>query len=64
MNKQDEQKFGLYLFLGFAFGGTLGLALGVANGNIFNGLWIGALIGIAIGWFAAAAIFEQNNKGK
>ena len=23
MNKKDEQKFGLYIFLGFAFGGIL-----------------------------------------
>lgn len=62
MNKKDEQKFGLYIFLGFALGGILGLALGTASGNIFNGFWIGGLIGVAIGWFAAAALLQQNNK--
>lgn len=62
MNKLDEQKFGLYLFLGFAFGGILGLALGTASGNIFVGFWTGALIGVAIGWFAAAAMLQQKKK--
>ena len=62
MNKKDEQKFGLYIFLGFAFGGILGLALGIASGNIFNGFWNGGLIGLAIGWFAAAAMLKQNKK--
>lgn len=62
MNKKEEQKFGLYLFLGFAFGGILGLVLGIASGNIFVGFWTGALIGVAIGWFAAAAMLQQKKK--
>jgi len=62
MNKQDEQKFGLYIFLGFAFGGILGLVLGITSGNIFMGFWTGALIGVAIGWFAAAVMLQQNKK--
>jgi hypothetical protein len=64
MNKKDKQKFGLYIFLGFAFGGILGIALGTVNGNIFNGFWIGASIGVSLGWFIAAAIFEKNKKEK
>ena len=59
MNKKDEQKFGLYIFLGFAFGGIFGMALGAVNGNIFNGFWIGALVGVALGWFIAAAVMEK-----
>ena len=62
MNKQDEQKFGLYLFLGFGFGGILGLLVGTTSGNIFMGFWTGALIGVAVGWFAAAMILQQNKK--
>ncbi len=62
MNRKNEQKFGLYIFLGFAFGGILGLAPGIASGNIFNGFWIGGLIGVAIGWYAAAAVLQQNKK--
>lgn len=64
VNKKDEQKFGLYLFLGFALGGILGLVLGTASGNIFNGFWIGALIGIAIGWFVAAVLMEKQKEKK
>ena len=62
MNKQDEQKFGLYLFLGFAFGGILGLVVGTTSGNIFIGFWTGALIGVAVGWFAAAVTLQKNPK--
>jgi len=64
MNKKDEQKIGLHIFLGFAFGGILGMALGAVSGNIFNGFWIGALIGVALGWFIAAATLEKGNKEK
>jgi hypothetical protein len=62
MEKKAEQKFGLYIFLGFAFGGILGLALGSMSGNVFNGFWIGGLVGMAIGWFVAAAMLQQNKK--
>jgi hypothetical protein len=62
MDKKNEQKFGLYIFLGFAFGGILGLALSVVNGNVFNGFWTGGLVGLAIGWFAATAMLQQNKK--
>jgi hypothetical protein len=64
MNKKDEQKFGLYIFLGFAFGGILGMALGAVSGNIFNGFWMGALIGVFLGWFIAAAVFQNISSNK
>jgi hypothetical protein len=38
MNKKDEQKFGLYIFMGVAFEGMLGLGLGAISWNTFNGL--------------------------
>lgn len=64
MDKKAEQKFGLYVFVGFAVGGILGLAVGVASGNIFNGFWVGGLIGVAIGWFAAAVVMERQKEKK
>ena len=64
MNKKDERKFGLYIFLGLAFGGILGITLGAVNGNIFNGFWIGALIGVILAWFLAAAVLEKQNEKK
>lgn len=64
MNKKDEQKFGLYVFAGVAIGGIIGALLGAANGNVFNGFWIGALAGVAIGWFIAAAVLENTKKEK
>ena len=62
MDKKDEQKFGLYVFLGFAFGGVLGLLLGAVSRNMFTAFWTGALAGVAVGWFAAAATIQQNKK--
>jgi hypothetical protein len=58
----DEHKFGLYIFLGVAIGGGVGTALGAASGNVFNGVWIGALSGVAVGWFIAAAAHENEKK--
>jgi hypothetical protein len=54
-HEMSERKFGLYIFLGLAIGAVLGIGLGAANGNVFNGFWIGALAGVFIGWFIAAA---------
>jgi uncharacterized membrane protein len=62
MKKEDEQKFGLYVFAGVVIGAVTGAGLGIANGNVFNGLWIGALVGVSIGWFIAAAVREKDNK--
>lgn len=64
MNKNDEQKFGLYVFIGIAIGGIIGCALGAANGNIFYGFWAGALIGGFLGWFTAAAVLKKASEKK
>lgn len=61
MNKQDERKFGMYIFGGALIGAALG-SLWSAGNNPLVGLGIGALIGMAIGWFAAAAMLQQNKK--
>jgi hypothetical protein len=64
MDKKEEQKLGLYVFLGFAFGGILGLVLGTLIDNIFNGFWVGALIGVAAGWFASAVAMQRSKEKK
>ncbi len=64
MNKVDEQRFGLYVFLGFAIGAILGTVVGIANGNIFTGVWGGGLAGVFLGWFIAAAVLNNSKRKK
>ena len=56
-----DKKFGYYIFGGALIGAFLGL-IWSAGGNSLMGLGIGALVGVAIGWFAAAAMLQQNKK--
>jgi hypothetical protein len=58
-----ERKFGYYIFVGLLIGGVFGMGLGAANGNTILGIALGALGGVFIGWFAAAAALE-NRIGK
>lgn len=58
-----DRKFGYFVFGGMIFGIFLGL-LWSAGGNVIWGLVIGGLAGTAIGWFAAAAVIEQEKKKK
>jgi len=58
-----DKKFGYYIFGGLLIGAFLG-SLWAANGNILLGMVFGALAGLAIGWFIAAAILEKGNKEK
>ena len=64
MNNNDEQKFGSYVLLGFAIGGITGMVLEAGNGNTFFGFWIGALVGVFLGWFIAAAVWQNKNQKK
>jgi ABC-type uncharacterized transport system permease subunit len=57
-----DKKFGYYIFGGLLVGALFGL-LWSTHGNAFLGISTGALVGAAIGWFAAAAVLEQQ-KGK
>lgn len=59
----DKKKFGYYVFGGMLIGALLGL-LWSAGGNLLVGLGLGALIGTAIGWFAAAYFMEQDTQKK
>lgn len=53
-----DKKFGYYVFGGMLIGALLGLGWSsVANPLVAVGM--GALVGTAIGWFIAAAIFGQ-----
>ena len=57
----DKRKFGYYVFGGALIGAAFGLIWSAGN-NSLVGMGIGALIGVAIGWFAAAAMLQQNKK--
>lgn len=58
-----DKKFGYYIFGGLLIGALLGW-MWSASSNPLIGMGIGALVGLAIGWFAAAAKFQQNKSGK
>jgi ABC-type uncharacterized transport system permease subunit len=56
-----DKTFGYYIFGGLLIGALLGSGW-TANGNPILGIGIGALVGAAIGWFAAAAALEKQGK--
>ena len=56
-----DKKFGYYIFGGLLIGALFGLGWS-ANSNPLVGMGIGALVGMAIGWFAAAAVLEKKGK--
>jgi len=58
-----DKRFGYYVFGGMILGALLGL-LWSAGGNVVWGLLIGGVAGTFIGWFAAAAVMEQEKKKK
>ena len=58
-----DKKFGYYVFGGLLIGAVFGL-LWSANGNPILGVALGALAGVALGWFIAAADLENRNKEK
>ena len=58
-----DKKFGYYVFGGLLIGAAFG-ALWSAHGNILLGSGIGALVGVALGWFIGAAALERQNGKK
>jgi uncharacterized membrane protein len=58
-----DKKFGYFVFGGALIGAFLGPIWSAGN-NPLAGLGTGALIGTFIGWFVAAAVFQQDNKEK
>jgi hypothetical protein len=59
-----DPKFGRFIVLGLVIGGVLGLLYGPAIGNTALGLGLGALGGVFIGWFVAAAVLQNQNEKK
>ena len=55
-----DKRFGYYVLLGLLIGAVFGQGLGSANENTFLGLGIGALVGVFLGWFIAAAVLNQD----
>lgn len=56
-----DKTFGYYIFGGMLIGAFLGWAWSTSN-NPIMGIAIGAVVGTAIGWFAAAALLEKKEK--
>ena len=56
-----DKKFGYYVFGGLLIGALLGLGW-AGTGNALVGMGIGALIGMTIGWFIAAADLQKKEK--
>jgi len=59
-----NKKFGLFILLGLLFGGTFGIFFGAPLENPLLGVEFGALGGVFIGWFIAAAVIENEKTGK
>jgi len=59
-----NKNFGLFILLGLLVGGTFGIFFGAPLENPLLGVGLGALGGVFIGWFIAAAAMENEKKGK
>ncbi|MGE5072588.1 MAG: hypothetical protein ACM3MF_04100 [Anaerolineae bacterium] len=59
-----DRRFGYFIFAGAAIGALFGLGIGAANGNTLFGLGEGALVGVFLGWFVAAAVMEREKQKK
>lgn len=60
MDEKTKRKFGVYVFLGLLIGALLGTGMGASSAN--QAAWTagGALAGLAIAWFIAAAVIERD----
>jgi hypothetical protein len=54
-----DRKFGIYILVGLVIGVFFGMLLGPAIGNNLLGIGLGALGGVFVGWFAAAAALKR-----
>jgi len=59
-----ERKFGTFILVGLLVGAVFGFGLGAANGNTLLGIGLGALAGVFLGWFVAAAALERETRKK
>ena len=53
-----NKKFGYYIVIGLLIGAIFGMGIGAANGNPLPGIGMGALAGVFLAWFIAAAILK------
>ena len=58
------RKFGYYIALGLLIGVLLGRGVGATSGNIILGIGLGALGGLFVGWFVAAAVLQNRDDKK
>lgn len=58
-----EKTFGYFIFGGLLIGAMFGL-IWAGGRNPVMGIGIGAMVGVALGWFIAAAVLEQRKKEK
>lgn len=57
-----EQNFGYFIVLGLMLGIIFGVGFGGSTGNPLLGIGLGALGGVFLGWFVAAAVLENQDK--
>ncbi len=55
-----DNRFGYYIFAGLAIGVLVGLGIGSASGNVMPDIGFGAMFGVFIGWFVAAAMMQRS----
>ncbi len=58
-----DKTFGYYIFGGLLIGAVFG-SIWTAGGNRSMGTGVGALAGVFLGWFIAAAVLQLKKKEK
>ncbi len=53
-----DKRYGYFFVAGLAIGALFGSVYGAANGNGLAGIGGGAVLGVFVGWFAAAAAMQ------
>lgn len=56
-----DKRFGLFILLGMIVGAMFGVSF-TANGNQLTGVFGGAVAGVFVGWFIAAAVREKTSR--
>jgi ABC-type antimicrobial peptide transport system permease subunit len=56
-----DKKFGLYIILGAFIGALFGMAFMPVIENDGLAIFGGALAGVFLGWFIAAAVYQKNS---
>ncbi len=55
-----NKKLGYYIIFGLLIGAIFGMGIGAANGNPLPGIGMGALAGVFLAWFIAAAMLKTS----